>query len=443
MGRRVIVVGGGAGGPSAAAKAKRVDASLDVQMFESGPHVSYAACPTPYYICDMIKDPNRIIARTPEQFEKSGVHVHVNHSIEELDMDGGFVRDSENRKWPFDVLVYAAGASPFLPSIPGIGSEGVFTLKNLRDAMNIKNFIEEKKARSAVILGAGFIAMEMAESFRERGIETTILYRGELPVKQMGPDISKIILEELEKHGVRFVTGAEPTAIVQENGGLIVETAGERFSADIVLAALGIRPNTRLAQSAGLRLGDAGGVLTDASSRTNLENVYAAGDCTEVFHLVSRRPAFLPLGDTANKQGRVAGSNIGGEAAVFPGVVGSWCFKMFDLEVAATGLTESGALKAGFHPVSTIIKANSRAGSYPGGKPVTVQIQAERSTGKLLGAQFIGAEGAVSRSNVVAACLYAGMSVEDLAFMDLCYAPPYSPVWDALHIAAQECLKKI
>ena len=443
MGRRMIVVGGGAGGASAAAKAKRVDPSLDVQMFEGGPHVSFAACPTPYYIADVIKDPSRIIARTPEQFEKSGVHVHVHNPIEELDMNNGHVRDAKGRKWPFDVLVYATGASPFLPSIPGIDSDGVFTLKNLQDAMNIKNFLEEKKARSAVILGAGFIAMEMAEAFRERGLETTVLYRGELPVKQMGPNVSKIILEELEKHGVRFVTGAEPTAILQENGGLIVETGQGRFTADIVLAGLGIRPNTRLAQSVGIRLGDAHGVLTNGSLLTNLENVYSAGDCTEVFHLVSQRPAFLPLGDTANKQGRIAGSNIGGEPAVFPGVVGSWCFKVFDLEVAATGLNESQARKAGFHPVSAFVKVGSRADSYPGGMPIHLQIQAERSTGKLLGAQIVGHEGAVTRADIVAVCLHAGMSLENLAFMDLCYAPPYSPVWDALHIAAQECMKKI
>ena len=429
--------------PSAAAKAKRLDSSLDVQMFEAGPHVSFAACPTPYYISDLIKDPNRIIARTPEEFEKSGIHVHLNTAVEELDMDNGQVRDAKGRTWPFDVLVYATGASSFLPSIPGMDEEGVFTLKNLQDALDIKNYLVEKKAQSAVILGAGFIAMEMAEAFRDRGLETTILYRGELPVKQLGPNISKVILEELEKHGVRFVSRAEPTEIVRENNKLVVKTDQGSFSADIALAALGIRPNTKLAQSAGIRLGDARGVLTNASLLTNLENVYSAGDCTEVFHLVSQRPAFLPLGDTANKQGRIAGSNIGGEPAVFPGVVGSWCFKVFGLEVAATGLTESQARKAGFHPVTTLVKVGSRADSYPGGTRVHVQIQAERSNGRLLGAQFVGVEGAVSRSNVVAACLHARMTVEDLAFMDLCYAPPYSPVWDALHIAAQQCLKEL
>jgi NADPH-dependent 2,4-dienoyl-CoA reductase/sulfur reductase-like enzyme len=216
MSERVVVVGGGAGGPSAAAKAKRINPDLDIHMFEAGPHVSYAACPTPYFIANLIATPEEIIARTPEAFEKSGVHVHLNTAVEELDFSQGTAVDSTGKKWPFDKLVYATGASSKLPDIPGVNSERVFTLKNLHDAIRIKSFIDTRKPRSAIVLGAGFIALEMCEAFRIRGVDTTVLYRGSLPAKRMGEDLSGIVLEEMKANGIRFVPGAQPTAIVEE-----------------------------------------------------------------------------------------------------------------------------------------------------------------------------------------------------------------------------------
>ncbi len=443
MATRLIVVGGGAGGPSAAAKAKRVNGNLDVHMFERGPHVSYAACPTPYYIADRIENPLSLIARTPEAFEASGVQVHLGTAIEDMDLNGMTVRDSAGKSWGFDHLVYATGARPLLPGIPGETSTRVFTLKNLEDAIHIKSFARNHAARKVVILGAGFIAMEMCEAFRDLGMETTVLYRGKVPVKQMGQGLSELVLEELERQGVRFVSECRLAAIHEDGNEVQVETNQGIFHGDLVLVALGIRPNVHLAEASGIRLGETGAVWTDASQRTNVPNIYSAGDCTESHHLVSRKPVYLPLGDVANKQGRIAGANIGGEAALFPGVVGSWCCKIFDLEAASTGLNEQQALEAGLHPVSALVQGRSRAHVYPGSEPIHIRLVAERSTGLLLGAQMVGKEGAVGRTNVVAACLQRQGSLEHLAYMDLCYAPPYSPVWDPLHIAAQECQKKL
>jgi len=442
MAERLVVVGGGAGGPSAAAKAKRLKPDLDVHILEAGPHVSYAACPTPYFIADMIATPEELIVRTPEAFEKSGIHVHLNTAVEGLDFNQGVALDSKGEKWFFDQLVYATGASSTLPDIPGVNSGRIFTLKSLQDAIRIRSFIETRKPKSVIILGAGFIALEMCESFRFRRLDTTVLYRGNLPAKRMGDDLSKILLDEMNANGVRFVPGVEPEAIVEEADGLQVETNDGVFPADMVLVALGVRPNVELARNSGILLGETGAVRTDASQRTNRRNVFSAGDCTEVLNLVSRQPNFVPLGDVANKQGRVAGANIGGEASEFPGVVGSWCFKFFELEVAFTGLNEAEARRAGFHPVSGFVTTRSRAGAYPGASPIHIRLVADRPTGRLLGAQMVGKEGAVGRTNVVAACLHRSTPLEELSFMDLCYAPPFSPAWDPLHIAAQECLKQ-
>ena len=442
MEERIVVVGGGAGGPSAAAKAKRINPDLDIHMFEAGPHVSYAACPTPYFIANVIPNEEQLIARTPEAFEKSGIHVHLNTAVEALDFLQGVAVDSTGEKWPFDKLVYTTGASSMLPDIPGANLGRVFTLKSLHDAIRIKSFIETHKPRSAIILGAGFIALEMCETFRLRGLDTTVLYRGTQPAKRMGEELSGIVLEEMNANGVHFFPGVEPMAIVEEGDLLRVETNDGSFSADMVLVALGVHPNIELAESNGILIGETGAIRTDASQRTNRQNVFSAGDCAEVFNLVSRQPDFIPLGDVANKQGRVAGENIGGQESEFLGVVGSWCFKFFELEVAYTGLNETEARQAGFHPVSGFVTVQSRATSYPGSHPLHIRLVADRPTGRLLGAQMVGKEGAVSRANVVAACLHRTTAVEELSLMDFCYAPPFSPSWDPLHIAAQECLKQ-
>jgi len=443
MTERLIVVGGGAGGPSAAAKAKREKPSLDVHIFERGPHVSYAACPTPYYIGGRIADADAMIARTPERFARDGIEVHLGHEVTAIDPEAGTATDADGTHWAYDYLVYAAGAHSHRPPIPGLDSPHVYTLKDLRDAQRIKQRLDARPVRRALVMGAGYIALEMAEALRERGVQTTILHGGERPLRLLAPELSALLAAELERNGVRYVPGVVFQGVAADEQEASVATDGETYAGDIVIAALGVRPTVDLARATGIALGETGAVVTNDHQETNLERIYAAGDCTEVRHRVSDCPAYLPLGDIANKQGRVAGANIGGGEVRFPGALGSQSVKLFDLEVALTGLNDEQAARAGFSPVAAQVTARSRAGAYPGGQPLHVRLLAEKTSGRLLGAQLVGAEGAVGRTNVVAAALDRCMSVIELMALDLCYAPPYSPVWDPLHIAAQACAKRL
>jgi NADPH-dependent 2,4-dienoyl-CoA reductase/sulfur reductase-like enzyme len=369
--------------------------------------------------------------------------VHLETTIAEIDAAAGAIVDREGRRRAYDRLVVATGATAQRPDLPGIDARGVFTLKDLGDALRLQEALAQPNVRRVILLGAGFIALEMAEAFRERGLATTILYRGALPMRRLGAPLAQLLLDELERHQVVFAGEQSLRGIEAGAAALSVVTDRGQHEADLVLAALGVAPNVALARQAGLRIGESGALWTDATQRTSRSEIYAAGDCTEVTHLVSGRPIHLPLGDVANKQGRVAGVNIGGGRAEFPGVLGSQCFKLFDLEVAYTGLTAEQARVAGLEPITALVRGRTRAGAYPGAKPIHLQLVAEAGSGRLLGAQIVGGEGAVGRANTVAAALHRRMTLADLALLDLCYAPPYAPAWDPLHIAAQECLKQV
>ena len=392
----------------------------------------------PYYIGDVIKEEKKLIARTPEKFRETGIDVRINTRVEEVDEKAGQVRLSDGTALPYDVLVLGTGTMSLTPGIPGEDLEGVFTLKRLSDALRIKARLRDLPVRKAIIVGAGFIGMEMSEAIRNLGIETQVFHRRTLPVNRWDPEFGKAILAELGRHEVGFVTDAETRAV--EKGKKyrlrLITNRGED-EADLILMAVGIRPDTELARRMGLPLGKTGAIQVNFSQQTPREGVYAVGDCSESFHRVSRRWMNIPLGDIANKQGRVAGWNIGGGNMIFPGIVGAQCFKVFDLEVAATGLGEREAAEAGFHPVSTLIWGNSIAGSMPGNKKLGLKLIADRATGKLLGAQAVGEMGAVSRINTLSAALWAGLTLDDAGWMDLAYAPPFGGSWDPIHIAAQ------
>jgi len=398
----------------------------------------------PYYIGDVIKDEKRLIARTPEKFRETGVDVRVNTRVEEVDGKAGAVRLSDGTSLPYDVLVLGTGAVPLMPGIPGEDLEGVFTLKKLSDARKIKAWLRDLPCRKAIIIGAGFIGMEMSEAIRNLGIETQLFCRRKLPASRWDPEFGKTILAELERHQVRFVSEVETQAIEKgkEYRLRLITSRGEE-EADMVLMAVGIRPDTGLAGKMGLPLGKTGAIQVNFSQQAGREGVYAVGDCAESFHRVSGRWVNIPLGDIANKQGRVAGVNIGGGNMVFPGIVGAQCFKVFDLEVAATGLDEREAAAAGFHPVSTLIQGSAIAGSMPGNKPLGLKLIADKATGRLLGAQAVGEIGAVSRINTLSAALWAGFTVDDAGWMDLAYAPPVGGSWDPIHIAAQQLRRQI
>lgn len=344
---------------------------------------------------------------------------------------------------PFDHLVVATGATARLPDVPGQDLDGVFCLRNLTDAIRIKAFVEERRPRRAVIVGAGLVSLEMCEAFRRLGLETVIVYRRDLPMHRLGQEYGRKILEELEGNQVTFMGKTSLEAFEPgPAGAIIVHTDAGLVEADIVLLGIGVVPAVvPLAADAGIALGATGAIAVNDRMQTNIPFIYAAGDCCECYHRISRRPVYSPLGDVANKQGRIAGANIAGQDVFFPGIVGSICFKVFDVEVASTGLNEAEARQAGLEPVSATIQGSSRARSYPGARPLWLRLVADTATGLLLGAQAVGADGVVSRINALAAALTGNLSVEDVAYMDLAYAPPFSGAWDPVHIAAQQLLK--
>jgi CoA-dependent NAD(P)H sulfur oxidoreductase len=444
VGKNVVIIGGGAGGASAAAEARRGDPSLSIIMLEEDEQVSFTACPMPYYIGDLITDPKRLIARTPEKFIETGVDVRIKKRVEEVDKKNREVRLADGAGIPYDVLVFGTGTTVKMPGIPGQEKEGVFTLREYNDSIRIKNWLKETHCRKAIIIGAGFVALEMAEAFRTIGIKTSMYYRRDLPASRWDPEYSQIILDEITRNGVEFVPQSQLKAI--EDGKdcrlKLVTNHGED-EADIILVAIGVNPNVKLASQIGVPLGETGAIKVNFSQQTMVEGVYAAGDCCESFNRVSSRWVYLPLGDLANRQGRVAGKNIGGGSIYFPGVVGAQSFKVFALEVAMTGIDEKEAIQAGFHPVSAKMSGNAIAASMPGNKKLWLKLIADKPTGRLLGAQAVGERGVVGRINVLSAALWGGMTLDDVGYLDTAYAPPFSGAWDPLQVAAQMLRRQI
>jgi NADPH-dependent 2,4-dienoyl-CoA reductase/sulfur reductase-like enzyme len=383
-----------------------------------------------------------LIARTPEAFAKSGIEAKLHTRVVTIRPEKKVVEIASGETLPFDYLMVATGATPRWTSVPGDDLDGIFCLRNVADAIRIKSFIRQRNSRRAVIIGAGLISLEVCEAFRRLGLETTVVYRKDLPMRRLGEDFAEQILIELESNGTTFMgdtdlEGFEPT----NSGTIIVHTSNGSLESDLVLIGIGVVPEVSLASEAGIELGPTGAIAVNEYMRTNFPFIYAAGDCCECFHRISRKPVHAPLGDIANKQGRIAGTNIGGQNVLFPGIVGSICFKVFDLEVASTGLTLAEAKDAGFNAESATIQDVSKAHSYPDSRELKIRLVADIETGRFLGAQSVGGDGVVSRINALAVALTAGLSIEELAYVDLAYAPPFSGAWDPIHIAAQKLLK--
>jgi len=443
MGKHLIIVGGGAGGASAAAEAKRNDPELNVTVLQSGKFIAYASCPTPYYIGDIIKDENRLVARTPEEFRKRGVEVQLDTEVVNINCNANVVETRDNLMLPYDYLVIGTGTNPFVPDIPGRELPGVYSLKNLEDAIRIKAWLREKRAKRVVIIGGGFIGLEMSEALHTAGISTTIIHKDPLPANRWERELSSVMLEELQSHGVEFIGNAQAKAIEKSSGDSlkVITDAGE-WQGDMVLLAVGVRPNAALAKSAGLTIGKTGAIAVNFAQQTSVENIYAVGDCCESWNRVSRRWVNIPLGDIANKQGRVAGRNIGGNPLTFDGIVGAQSFRLFDLECAATGLSEKEALAAGFVPISNITWGSAMAPAM-GMKKIGLKLTADKSSGKLLGAQAVGVAGVVGRINVLSVALWTGLNIDEVGYLDLAYAPPFSAAWDIIHNAAQALRRMI
>jgi NADPH-dependent 2,4-dienoyl-CoA reductase/sulfur reductase-like enzyme len=398
----------------------------------------------PYYIGDVIKESKRLVIRTPEEFKKTGIDARIKTAVESIDAQKGLLYLSDGSNLPYDYLVMATGADAVRLDIPGKDLEGVYVIRNLMDTLKMKNYLNEGTCKKAVLIGAGYIGMEMCEALRNVGVEVKVMDVLPRPAYRWDPEFTKMIVEELGKNQVEFMPETKPLGIEKgKNSRLKLATSNGDLDADLVLMGVGTRYNTALAQSMGIAMGDSGAIKVDSHQRTSREGVWAVGDCCEVFHRVAGRWVYFPLGDIANKQGRVAGQNVGGAPVEFPGIVGAQAFKVFNLEVAATGLTEEEAAKYGFDPASALIWGLPIGRPMAKGEKLGIKLVGDKKTGKLLGAQCIGEKGAVQRVSALSIALWSGLTVDELGYVDLPYAPPFGGAWDAIHIAAQDLARKL
>jgi NADPH-dependent 2,4-dienoyl-CoA reductase/sulfur reductase-like enzyme len=450
-GKRLCVIGGVAAGASAAAKAKRTDPSWDVHVFEQGPYVSYGACGIPYLVAGLVGEPEDLIARRPEQFERQGVHIHVSHRVTAIEPAAGRIRvldrQAGEEHWQgYDALVIATGARPIRPRFPGVDLAGIYTVRTLGDGVALLRAVEAAPRR-ALVVGGGYIGLEMADAFRARGLQVTVVELAPQVMLSLDVEMAGLVEQEVRAQGVDLQLGNGVEGFEGRDRVERVLTQRGTIEADLVVLAMGVRPEVSLAREAGVEMGSTGALGVDERMQTNLEGVWAAGDCAETLHRVTGAPTWIPLGDTANKQGRAAGENAvltadGPRRPVsFRGVLGTAVAKVFDLAVARTGLGAREARDQGFSVSVTRVKAPTRAHYYPGGSPVHVQLVVEEGSGRLLGGQIVGRQGVAKRVDVLAALISAKGTVEDLAGLDLSYAPPFSPVWDPLLVAANVARK--
>jgi NADPH-dependent 2,4-dienoyl-CoA reductase/sulfur reductase-like enzyme len=398
----------------------------------------------PYYIGDVIKEYKRLVIRTPEEFKKTGIDARVKTNVESIDAQKGLLCLSDGSSLPYDYLVMATGADAVRLDIPGKDLEGVYVIRNLMDTLKMKSYLNEGGCKKAVLIGAGYIGMEMCEALRNLGCDVKVMDMLPRPAYRWDAEFTKMIVDELGKNQVEFLPETKPLAIEKGKGSrLIMSTSKGDLDADLVLMGVGTRYNTGLAKEMGLALGESGAIKVDFHQKTSLDNVWAVGDCCEVFHKVAGRWVYFPLGDIANKQGRVAGQNVGGAPVEFPGIVGAQAFKVFNLEVAATGLTEEEALKYGFEPASALIWGLPIGRPMAQGEKLGIKLVGDKKTGKLLGGQCIGEKGAVQRVSALSIALWSGLTVDELGYVDLPYAPPFGGAWDAIHIAAQDLARKL
>ncbi|MGY1752851.1 FAD-dependent oxidoreductase [Blastococcus sp. SYSU D01042] len=438
---RLVVIGGDAAGMSAAAQARRLrpGSDLEITVLEQGPDISYSACGIPYWIGGQVPDRDALLARTPAQFEADGITVHTHVRAEEIDLDAGKVRGSDGRQYGYDHLVVATGGRPARPSVPGLDADGVFGVHRLADGADIRAAIAAG-AQRAVVLGGGYIGLEMAEVLLTRGLSVTVVLADPFPMGQLDADMGERICAAMGDMGIDVQNDQPVREIEVDADGVAraVRTDEGSYPADLVVLGLGMGPEVELARAAGLQIGVTGAIDVAHTQRSRSHpEVFAAGDCAQTFHRLTGEAIHVALGTHANKQGRVAGSVIGGRAARFAGVLGTAATKVGDLEIARTGLCTTQAEEAGFDCRTETIEATTRAGYYPGAEPIAVKIITERGSGLLLGAQVVGGPGSAKRIDVLATAIWAGMTAEELAGSDLSYAPPVSPTYDPVIVAAR------
>jgi NADPH-dependent 2,4-dienoyl-CoA reductase/sulfur reductase-like enzyme len=444
MSDRILVVGGNAAGMTAASRAKRLDPSLSVTILEGGPRIAYSICGLPFALAGRVRFEDLVLF-TPETLRNErGIEARVNREAIEIQPSQKRViavnrANGERETHPYDRLLLATGYRPLSPGIEGTDLEGVFTASRLEDGEAILSWMAASSARRAVILGGGYVGLELAEALVERGLEVTVVERSPSLLPSLDPDMARLVEEELERKGARVLTGRVVKRIAGSSSGRVeaveLATGSLRLPADLVFVDVGVAPRVELADRAGLRLGPSGAIAVSERLETSAPSIYAAGNCAECTHLVTGRPMTIPLGTVAAKQGRIAGENLAGRRSRFAGALGTSVVRVLGVTAAATGLSSIAAEHEGFHPVAAAIEGPFQASYFGAGAPAKVKAIAERESGRLLGAQIVGsAEGAL-RIDVLAAAITAGMTVRDASQLDLAYAPPSGALWSPILVA--------
>ena len=439
---KVLIVGGVAGGATAAARIRRLDETAEITVFERSGYISYANCGLPYYIGGVITDPEELTLQTPESFfSRFRINMKVHHEVTAIHPNQKTIsvrnlETGEEFEESYDKLLLSPGAKPTQPRLPGVGIKKVFTLRTVEDTFHIKEYINKNQPKSAVLAGGGFIGLELAENLKELGMDVTIVQRPKQLMNPFDADMASFIHSEMRKHGVKLALGHTVEGFEEKDGGIDILLKDEMpLHADMVVLAIGVTPDTHLAKEAGLELGIKGSIVVNDRMETSVPDIYAAGDAVQVKHYVTGQEALISLAGPANKQGRIIADNICGGDSRYPGSQGSSVIKVFDMTAATTGMNETNARKAGLDVDTVILSPMSHAGYYPGGKVMTMKVVFEKETYRLLGAQIVGYEGVDKRIDVLATAIHAGMKATELKDLDLAYAPPYSSAKDPVNMA--------
>ncbi len=488
---KFVIIGGDAAGMSAASRAKRNDPQMEVTVLEKSQDVSYSACGMPYNIADPLRDMDELVVRKADVFrQKNGINLLTGHRVDKIDpvaktVSGVIIpispstspsisdsvntnlsanhesEDYQTFSYPFDKLLIATGAAPLVPNLEGFDLPGVMPLKSLEHGRAIKSFISSSSVKKAVIIGMGYIGLEMCEALRARSIDVSMVKPGSQFLPWMAPELADVVKQELIDNNVEIYSGYDiqrieqsdknknknPSQNINSRLSVICKNLNTNenltLNADIIIAASGVKPCSELAVQAGLETSISGSISVDKSLKTSDDNIYAAGDCADSFHVVTDEKCWIPLALRANRAGWAVADNVCGIDTLLPGVAGTAVFKMFDMQVARTGLTVKEAVKAGFDAVQVVIQTRSKAHGHPGSNAIHVAMAADKKSKRLIGVQMVGKDGVAHRINAAAVALHAKMTVADFVQTDLAYAPPFGPVWDPLLTAANQLLKKL
>jgi len=438
---KVIIIGGVAAGMSAAAKLKRADKEAQITVYEKSKHVSFGACGLPYFVGNFFEDSNKMIARTVEQFNASGITVNIEHEVLNVDTNNKSVTvknlvNNEVFTDTYDKLMIATGASAIIPPIKNVDLKHVYTLKSMEDGHALKEAMQNDELKRVAIVGAGFIGLEVVEAAKQYGKEVHVFQLNDrVLVDTFDKEVTDLLEEELRSHGVHLHLGQTVTELSGDECVTQIKTKDESFDVDVVVLTAGVRPNTSFLKETGIEMLRNGALVIDNEGRTSIDDIYAAGDCASINHLLKSEPAYVPLATVANKMGRIIGENLAGANHTFNGSLGSACLKVMDLEAGRTGLSEQEAINLGINYKTVFITDMNQTSYYPGQTKINVKLIYNADTKVILGGQVVGRKDAVQRVNVLATAIFAGLTTDQLAMLDLCYAPPFARTWDVLNIA--------